>query len=216
MYYLKKYILSQLETTRRSLSPVDHPCTDEIASKSPWKSHVSKTRPAEVVTFGNGRARMVEIGQTRWNGVDDLTSERREADEREREGGRGTGRKERRIVYSNEGVNKWWAARRIDLGRATLLFDTALPWGVATPAASHPPTARRCRPALFPPLLPSLSLSLSLSIYLSFSASRFLSFCPHFRFNNLFLSRGTISAHESSYLPHCYWIIVESETLRTN
>ena len=49
---------------------------------------------------------MVEIGQTRWNGVDDLTSERREADEREREGGRGTGRKERRIVYSNEGVNK--------------------------------------------------------------------------------------------------------------
>lgn len=95
-------------------------------------------------------------------------------DERERE--REAGRKGRRIVYSNEGVNKWWAARRIDLGRATAPFDTALHPGVAIPALQ----LRADVDQLFSRLLllsfsPYVSLSLSLQpvplFYLSISVS---------------------------------------------
>lgn len=99
---------------------------------------------------------------------------RRLTRERERE----AGRKGRRIVYSNEGVNKWWAARRIDLGRATAPFDTALHPRVAIPALQ----LRADVDQLFSRLLllsfsPYVSLSLSLSLqpvplfYLSISVS---------------------------------------------
>lgn len=126
-----------------------------------------------------------------------LTSEREKKRDRKREWE--AGRKGRRIVYSNEGVNKWWAARRIDLGRARHSFDTALHPRVAIPApppTPHPPTPRRCRPALFPPappfflvlraLLFSLSLARSLSLQRSQPVSLFsVSLLGTTRFNNL-------------------------------
>lgn len=123
-----------------------------------------------------------------------LTSEREKKRDRKREWE--AGRKGRRIVYSNEGVNKWWAARRIDLGRARHSFDTALHPRVAIPAP--PPTPhpqlRADVDQLFSRLLHLsfssyvllLSLSRSLSLQRSQPVSLFsVSLLGTTRFNNL-------------------------------
>ena len=128
-----------------------------------WNGRVHQCRMIKPTSLGSGRR-------------DGMASSDERTREREREREREAGRKGRRIVYSNEGVNKWWAARRIDLGRARRSFDTALP-----PGGGHPPSnSAQMSTGLFSRLLhlsfsclsPSLSLqpvslsSLSISVSL--------------------------------------------------